>query len=95
MTDTTCPPGYDLQKPFHLAPGADLRLTFTCGDAVQDTLASKPIHQASLTFEVFYFADNSRWSAQQSALPPLPGTRQWRMVTPNEFLRSAQAGNSE
>jgi len=90
------PPGYDLQKPFHLAPGADLRLTFsTCSDAAQATLASKPIHQASLAFETFYFADNSRWSAQEYALPPLPGTRQWRMVTPNEFLRSAHAGNSE
>ena len=90
------PPGYDLQKPFHLAPGADLRLTFsTCSDAAQATLASKPIHQASLALETFYFADNSRWSAQEYALPPLPGTRQWRMVTPNEFLRSAHAGNSE
>ena len=87
------PPGYDLQKPLHLAPGADLRLTFsTCGDAAQAKLADKPIHQASLSLVAFYFADNSRWSAQQYALPPLPGTRQWRMVTPNEFLRSAHAG---
>ena len=87
------PPGYDLQKPLHLAPGADLRLAFsTCGDAAQAKLADKPIHQASLSLVAFYFADNSRWSAQQYALPPLPGTRQWRMVTPNEFLRSAHAG---
>lgn len=87
------PPGYDLQKPLGFAPGADLRLTFTsCGDDTQAKLAGRPIHTASLTFETFYFADNSRWSAQQYALPPLPGTRQWRMVTPNEFLRSAHAG---
>jgi hypothetical protein len=87
------PPGYDLQKEFSLAPGADFRLTFsTCGAAPQAKLAGKLIHQASLTFESFYFADNSRWSAQQYALPPLPGTRQWRMVSPNEFLRSAHAG---
>jgi hypothetical protein len=70
-------------KPLHLAPGANLRLTFsTCGDAVQATLDSKPIHKASLSRVAFYFADNSRWSAQQYALPPLPGTRLWRMVTP-------------
>jgi len=87
------PPGYELQKPLQLAPGADLRLTFsTCGDAAQTKLASKPIHKASLEVTTFFFADNSRWSAQQYALPPLPGTRQWRMVTPNEFLRSAHAG---
>jgi hypothetical protein len=87
------PPGYDLQKPLQLAPGADLHLTFsTCGDAAQAKLAGKPIHKASLEVTTFFFADNSRWSAQQYALPPLPGTRQWRMVTPNEFLRSAHAG---
>ncbi len=84
------PPGYNLQKEFSLAPGADVRLTFTaCGDATQAKFAGKVIHKASLTFETFYFADDSRWSAQQYALPPLPGTRQWRMVTPSEFLRSA------
>jgi hypothetical protein len=54
--------------------------------------ARQQIHQASLAFETFYFADNSRWSALEYALPSLPGTRQWRMVTPNEFLRSARAG---
>jgi hypothetical protein len=87
------PPGYDLQEPLQLAPGAELRLTFsTCGDAAQAKLAGKPIHQVSLALLTFYFEDNSRWSAQQYALPPLPGTRQWRMVTPNEFLRSARAG---
>jgi hypothetical protein len=90
------PPGYDLQKPLHLAPGADLRLTLsTCGVSVQATLAGKLIHQASLFLLTFYFADSSRWSTQQYLLPPLPGTRQWRMVTPNEFLRSAHAGNSQ
>jgi hypothetical protein len=84
------PPGYDVQKEFSLAPGADLRLTFTtCGDATQAKFAGKLIHKASLTLETIYFTDYSRWSAQQYALPPLPGTRQWRMVTPSEFLRSA------
>jgi len=87
------PPGYDLQEPLQLAPGADLRLTFsTYGDVVQAKLAGQPIHQASLALLTFYFEDDSRWSVQQYALPPLPGTRQWRMVTPNEFLRSAHAG---
>jgi hypothetical protein len=86
------PPGYDLQPPLQLAPGADLQLTFSaCGDATQAKLAGQPIHQASLTFTTFYFADDSRWSAQQYYLPPLPGTRQWRRVTPNEFLRPAHA----
>lgn len=84
------PPGYDHQKEFSLAPGADLRLTFTtCDDASQAKIAGTLIHKASLTFETFYFADYSRWSAQQYALPPLPGTRQWRMVPLAEFLRSA------
>jgi hypothetical protein len=87
------PPDYDLQKPLSFAPGTDLRLTFTtCGDDAQAQLADRLIRRASLTFETFYFADNSRWGAQQYALPPLPGTRQWRMVTPDEFLHSAHAG---
>jgi hypothetical protein len=86
------PPGYDLLKPLQLAPGADLRLIFSaCGDATQAKLAGQPIHQASLTFTSFYFADDSRWSAQEYFLPPLPGTRQWRRVTPNEFLHSTGA----
>jgi hypothetical protein len=53
-------------------------------------LYGQPIHQASLALLTFYFEDDSRWSAQQYALLPLPGTRQWRMVTLNEFLHSAQ-----
>jgi hypothetical protein len=86
------PPGYDMQKQLHFAPGADLRLTFSsCGDATQAKLAGQPIHQASLTFTTFYFADDSRWSAQQYYLPPLTGTRQWRRATPAEFLHSAHA----
>jgi hypothetical protein len=87
------PPGYDLQEPLQLAPGADLRLTFSaCGDGTQAKLAGQPIHQASFTLTTFYFADDSRWSAQQYYLPPLPGTRQWRRVTPSEFLHSSGAG---
>jgi hypothetical protein len=83
------PPGWDQQKPLHLAPGASIRLALSC-EGESDKLTGKPIHQAVLTFETFYFADNSRWSAEQYALPPLPGTRQWRMVSRDEFLRSAK-----
>jgi hypothetical protein len=84
------PPGWDQQKPLHLLPGASIRLPLSCeGEGAR--LAGKPIHQAVLTFETFYFADNSRWSAEQYALPPLPGTRQWRMVSRDEFLRSAKS----
>jgi hypothetical protein len=85
------PPGWDRQKPLELAPGAAMRFTFTsCGQDTDATLASGRIHQAMLTFETFYFADGSRWSAGQYALPPLPGTRQWRMVTKEEFFRGGR-----
>jgi len=85
------PPGWGLQKPLQLGPGAAIRLTFTsCGDTTDTALASQRLHQAVLTFETFYFADGSRWSAGQYALPPLPGTRQWRMVGKDEFVRSAR-----
>jgi len=85
------PPGWERQKPLHLAPGAAIRLRFaSCGEDTDTALASGRLHQALLTFETFYFADGSRWSAQQYALPPLPGTRSWRMVSREEFLRSAK-----
>jgi hypothetical protein len=86
------PPGWERQKPLELAPGAAIRLTFTsCGQDTDTTLASGRIHQAMLTFETFYFADGSRWSAGQYALPPLPGTRSWRMVSKEEFIRGSGA----
>ena len=84
------PPGWEAQKPWHLAPGQTVRLTFAAyGDAIQAKLAGKAIHHAEFTWETFWFADDSRWSAGMYALPPLPGTRQWRMVTADEFRRSA------
>ena len=85
------PPGWEAQKPWRFAPGQTVRLTFVkYGDSVQARLADKPIHHANFTWETFYFADGSRWSAGMYALPPIPGTRQWRMVTPEEFRRSAR-----
>ncbi len=86
------PPGWERQTPLRFAPGTEMRLTFTsCGTDTDATLASGRIHHAVLTFETFYFADGSRWSADQYALPPLPGTRQWRMVSKEEFFASAKA----
>ncbi len=85
------PPGWEHQKPLQLAPGAAIRLTFaSCGQDTDTALASGRLHQAVLTFETFYFADGSRWSAGQYALPPPPGTRSWRMVSRDEFVRSAK-----
>jgi len=85
------PPGWEHQKPLQLAPGAAIRLTFTsCGQDTDTALASGRLHQALLSFMTFYFADGSRWSAGQYALPPLPGTRSWRMVSRDEFVRSAK-----
>jgi hypothetical protein len=85
------PPGWERQKPLQLAPGAAIRLTFTtCGQDTDTTLAGGRLRQAVLTFETFYFADGSRWSAEQYALPPLAGTRSWRMVRRDEFVRSAK-----
>ncbi len=83
------PPGWESQKPWHLAPGQSVRLTFAAdGDAIQAKLAGKTIHHADFTWETFWFADDSRWSAGMYALPPVPGSRQWRMVTPEEFRSS-------
>ena len=84
------PPGWERQKPLHVAPGTSIRLPLSC-EGEGDKITSKPIHQAVLTYETFYFADDSRWSAEQYALPPLPGTRQWRMVSRDEFLRSTKS----
>lgn len=85
------PPGWEREKPLQLAPGAAIQLTFTsCGQDTDTALASGRLHQAELSFETFYFGDGSRWSAQQYALPPLPGTRSWRMVSHEEFLRSSK-----
>ncbi|MGA8532023.1 MAG: hypothetical protein WB622_20030 [Acidobacteriaceae bacterium] len=85
------PPGWNAQEPWRLAPGQTVRLTFTAdGDAVQARLEGKAIHQADFVWETFYFADNSRWSAGMYALPPVPGSRQWRLVSPDEFRRSAR-----
>ena len=85
------PPGWAAQKPWHFAPGQTVRLTFAAdGDAVQARLAGQAIHRGDFVWETFWFADDSRWSAGMYALPPVPGSRQWRMVTPEEFLRSAR-----
>jgi len=85
------PPGWELQKPLRLAPGAAIRLTFTsCGQDTDNALASGRLRQAVLTFMTFYFADGSRWSAGQYALPPLSGTRQWRMVSKEEFFAGSK-----
>ncbi len=86
------PPGWERQKPLQLAPGAAIRLTFTsCGQDTDTALASGRLHQAVLTFLTFYFADGSRWSAKQYALPPLAGTHAWRMVSRDEFMRPARS----
>ncbi len=85
------PPGWNLQQPWRLPPGGIVRLTFAAdGDAVQAKLADKAIHRAEFVWETFYFADDSRWSAGMYALPPVPGSRQWTMVTPEQFRRSAR-----
>lgn len=85
------PPGWEKQKPLQLAPKAAIRFTFTsCGQDTDTALASQRIHQAVLTFQTFYFADGSRWSAGQYALPPTPPSRSWSMVGKQEFLRSAR-----
>lgn len=85
------PPGWDAQKTWRFAPGQTVRLTFAAdGDAVQAQLAGKTIRQADFVWQSFWFADDSRWSAGMYALPPVPGTRQWRMVTPEEFRRSGR-----
>jgi hypothetical protein len=85
------PPGWESQKPWRLPPGGIVRLTFAAdGDTVQTTLAGMAIHRAEFVWETFYFADNSRWSAGMYALPPVPGSRQWTMVTPEQFRRSAR-----
>ena len=85
------PPGWERQKPLQLVPGTAIRLTFaSCGEDTDTAVASGRLRQAVLTFETFYFADGSRWSAEEYALPPLAGTRSWRMVDRDEFLRSAK-----
>ncbi|HZZ41261.1 MAG TPA: hypothetical protein VFE06_19135 [Acidobacteriaceae bacterium] len=86
------PPDWNSQKPWHFAPGHTVRLTFAAdGDAVQARLADGAIHRAEFVWETFYFGDDSRWSAGMYALPPVPGSRQWTMVTPEQFRRSARA----
>jgi hypothetical protein len=80
--------------PLRVPPGGLLRLSFDKdGDTVQAELAAKnaTITKATLKFQSFYFADDSRWSGDTYALPPTAVPRRWTMVTKEEFFRGAKA----
>jgi hypothetical protein len=79
--------------PLRIPPGGLLRLTFDeDGDSVQAKLAGKNtlITRATLKFQRFYFADDSRWSGGTYALPPHGVPRRWTMVTKEEFFRGTK-----
>ncbi|MGC2299282.1 MAG: hypothetical protein WA476_10800 [Acidobacteriaceae bacterium] len=80
--------------PLRIPPGGLLRLTFAKdGDTVQAKLAgtNARITRATLKFQSFYFADDSRWSGGTYALPPGAVPGRWTMVTKEEFFRGAKA----
>lgn len=80
--------------PLRIPPGGLLRLTFTKdGDVVQAKLAGTKanITRATLMFQSFYFADDSRWSGGTYALPPGAVPGRWTMVTKEEFFRGAKS----
>jgi len=85
------PPWWDHDAPLQLSPGGVLRLFFAGGsNSTQEWLGQQSAIRAVFMFDTFYFADNSRWSASQYALAPNPPSRAWRMVSKDEFLRSAK-----
>jgi hypothetical protein len=80
--------------PIHIPPGGLLRLSFAKdGDAVQAKLAARnvPITKALLSFQTFYFADDSRWSGWQYSLPPRKFPGHWTFLTKEQFFLGSKA----
>jgi hypothetical protein len=76
--------------PLRVPPGGLVRLSFAKdGDSVQAKLAatSVPITRATLSFQTFYFADDSRWSGGQYSMPPRKFPGHWTFLTKEEFFR--------
>lgn len=84
------PPGWDHAAPLQLAPGGVLHLSFDGGSSTTEAwLARTATIRAVVSWDTFYFGDNSRWSAGEYALAPTPPSRAWTMVSREAFLRSA------
>jgi hypothetical protein len=80
--------------PIRIPPGGLLRLSFAKdGDAVQAKLAAKnvPITKATLSFQSFYFADDSRWTGGQYSLPPRKFPGHWTFLTKEQFFQGSKA----
>lgn len=89
------PPYWDHDAPLQLAPGGVLHLSFDRGSpSTRAWLARAAAIRAVLSWDTFYFGDNSRWSAGEYALPPAPPSRAWTMVSKETFVRSAQGARS-
>lgn len=79
--------------PIRIPPGGLMRLSFARdGDAVQAKLVAKsvPITKATLSFQSFYFADDSRWTGGQYSLPPRKFPGHWTFLTKEEFFRGTK-----
>ncbi len=85
------PPWWDRDVPLQIPTRGRLRLSFIEDKETQDWLARAAIVKATLSFDNFYFADNSRWSAGEYLLAPTPPSRTWTRVSLQEFLRSAKS----
>jgi hypothetical protein len=80
--------------PLRVPPGGLLRLSFAKdGDAVQAKLAAinVPITKATLSFQSFYFADDSRWTGGQYSLPPRKFPGRWTFLTKEQFFAGGKA----
>ncbi|MGC2618796.1 MAG: hypothetical protein WA414_07110, partial [Acidobacteriaceae bacterium] len=79
--------------PIRIPPGGLLRLSFAKdGDDVQAKIAAKnvPITKAMLSFQTFYFADDSRWSGGQYSLPPRKFPGRWTFLTKEQFFQGSK-----
>jgi len=84
------PPWWDHDAPLQLPIGGRLHLSFVEDKETREWLARTATVKATVRFDNFYFADNSRWSAGEYLLAPTPPSRSWTLVSRQEFLRSAQ-----
>lgn len=79
--------------PISIAPGANMTFDFAQNQGDQPIAydkASGRITKVSIGFQVFYFADNTKWTADTYFAPTsIPG--QWQIIPPQQFLHSTQS----
>jgi hypothetical protein len=89
-TEATLPGFASAAAPISIAPGANMTFDFAQNQADQPIAYDKAggqITKVSIFFQVFYFADNTKWTADTYFAPTgVPG--QWQIIPPQQFMHS-------